>query len=186
MGKRTQKSDFTLSGRFLTYILSKSCEVKGIRLATSQGEQYIKLAKSLRPACSDILQPGTWIQVHGRQTVDTKTGEAKFKAKAIVPALPSSSESQIDEIAYYSAANHQQGKIKICQKSDCRKRGSKQVQRAIELALQESGRTEDIHVQSIGCMGQCKAGPNLVVLPDKTRYTGVKPRNVVHILQQHF
>ncbi|NJK30390.1 MAG: (2Fe-2S) ferredoxin domain-containing protein, partial [Acaryochloris sp. SU_5_25] len=36
MGKHIQKTDFTLCGRFVTYILSKSCQVKGIRLTTAQ------------------------------------------------------------------------------------------------------------------------------------------------------
>ncbi|WP_299413347.1 (2Fe-2S) ferredoxin domain-containing protein [Acaryochloris sp. IP29b_bin.148] len=183
MGKHTKKSDFTLSGRFLAYILSKGCNVKGIRLTTSQGEQYIKLAKSLRPVCSDILQPGTWIQVQGCQKVNTKTGKVKLKARAIMPALPSSAPLPAVPQA---TGNRQQGKIRVCQKSSCRKRGSKQVLTALNSALQASGRDKEVQLQAMGCVGKCKAGPNLVVLPDKARYTKVKPKNVTDILQQHF
>lgn len=185
MGKHTEKSNFTLSGRFLAYILSKGCEVKGIRLATSQGEQYIKIAKSLRPDCADVLQPGTWIQVQGCQKANTKTGKIKLRAKAIMPTLPGLHPQAVD-VSPCLEVNHQQGKIKICQKSGCRKRGSKQVLSALNTAIQNSGQADNIQLQSMGCMGKCKSGPNLVILPDKTRYTGVKPRNIGKILQQHF
>jgi (2Fe-2S) ferredoxin len=183
MGKHIQKTDFTLSGRFLTYVLSRNCQVKGIRLTTPQGEQYIKLARSLRPVCSDILQPGTWIQVHGCQTHNTKTDQIKFKAKAIIPALPSNVYSDHSE---QSLACPHKGKIRICQKSSCRKRGSQKVLTALSCAIQASGREQDIQIQPMGCMGQCKAGPNLIVFPDKTRYVRVKPQNITNILQQHF
>lgn len=189
MGKHTKKSDFTLSGRFLAYILSKGCNVKGIRLATSQGEQYIKLAKSLRPVCADILQPGTWIQVQGYQKVNIKTGKIKLKAKTIVPALPGSSSDTSNTLVQLfpePASNTQKGKIRICQKSSCRKRGSQQVFTALNSALQASGKDKEIQLQPMGCIGKCKAGPNLVVLPDKARYTKVKPKNITNILQQHF
>lgn len=189
MGKHTKKTDFTLSGRFLTYILSKGCNVKGIRLATSQGEQYIKLARALRPACSEVLQPGTWIQVQGYQKVNTKTGKIKLKAKAIMPALPGGSSSNSNapvQLFPEPASKIQKGKIRICQKSSCRKRGSQQVFTALNSALQASGQDKEIQLQPMGCVGKCKAGPNLVVLPDKARYTKVKPKNITNILQQHF
>ncbi|WP_299489283.1 (2Fe-2S) ferredoxin domain-containing protein [Acaryochloris sp. IP29b_bin.137] len=186
MGKHIEKTNFTLSGRFLTYILSKGCNVKGIRLATAQGEQYIKLSKSLRPACSDILQPGTWIQVQGCQKVNTKTGKIKLKAKAIMPALPGSAVNNIAQPSHERVEDVQKGKIRICQKSSCRKRGSKQVLSALNSALQSSGQDKDIQLQAMGCIGKCKAGPNLVVLPDKARYTKVKPKNITQILRQHF
>ncbi|QUY41622.1 (2Fe-2S) ferredoxin domain-containing protein [Acaryochloris sp. 'Moss Beach'] len=185
MGKHTKKSEFTLSGRFLTYILSKGCSVKGIRLATSQGEQDIKLAKSLRPACSGILQPGAWIQVQGCQKINIKTGKIKLKAKTIMPALPNSSPSSSQQPSEL-VGNVQKGKIRICQKSSCRKRGSQQVLTALNSALQASGQDKEIQLQPMGCIGKCKAGPNLVVLPDKARYTKVKPKNITNILQQHF
>lgn len=187
MGKHTKKSDFTISGRFLTYVLSKGCEVKGIRLNTAEGEQFIKLAKALRPAYSDVLQPGIWIQVQGHQHINLKTGKVKLKAKAIMPALPISS-SQDEPVQFSSCPLERtpQGKIRICQKSSCRKRGSKQVLNALTSALQTTGRVDDIQLQPMGCVGKCKAGPNLVVLPDKARYTGVKPKNITKILRQHF
>ncbi|BDM81613.1 (2Fe-2S) ferredoxin domain-containing protein [Acaryochloris marina] len=186
MGKHTKKSDFTLSGRFLTYVLSKGCNVKGIRLSTSRGEQYIRLSKALRPACAEILQPGTWIQIQGCQKVNTKTGKVKLKAKSIMPALPGSSSNDDIGPSPHAVGNVQKGKIRICQKSSCRKRGSRQVLTALNTALQTSGRDKEIQLQPMGCVGKCKAGPNLVVLPDKTRYTRVKPKNITHILQQHF
>jgi len=183
MGKQIKKTNFTLSGRFLAYVLSKGCNVKGIRLATAQGEQYIKLAKCLRPVCSEILQPGTWIQVQGHQKVNIKTGKVKLKAKAIMPTLPCSAHDSLQPMSQSARAK---GKIRICHKSSCRKRGSKQVLTALNSALRASGQEQEIQLQPMGCIGECKAGPNLVVLPDKTHYAKVKPKNITHILRQHF
>lgn len=183
MGKQITKTNFTLSGRFLAYVLSKGCNVKGIRLATAQGEQYIKLAKCLRPVCSDILQPGTWIQVQGHQKINAKTGKIKLKAKAIMPAIPCSSHDSCPPVPKSIGVK---GKIRICHKSSCRKRGSKQVLTALDSALRASGQDKEIQLQPMGCIGECKAGPNLVVLPDKARYAKVKPKNITRILRQHF
>jgi len=35
-------------------------------------------------------------------------------------------------------------------------------------------------------MKQCKAGPTMVVMPDKTRYTRIHPETVSAILEEHF
>ncbi|NJM88872.1 MAG: (2Fe-2S) ferredoxin domain-containing protein [Hydrococcus sp. RU_2_2] len=75
--------------------------------------------------------------------------------------------------------------IKICQKSSCRKRGSKAVCKALTTSLKQAGLKKKVTLQETGCMGKCKSGPHLAVLPDKTRYTQVHPKQVADIIQKH-
>ncbi|XZO01932.1 MAG: (2Fe-2S) ferredoxin domain-containing protein [Microcoleus sp.] len=73
---------------------------------------------------------------------------------------------------YKKAGSHQAVRFfLVCQKSDCQKRGSGAVCKALENALNCSGLAGEVIVQKTGCLKQCKAGPNIVVMPDKTRYT---------------
>jgi (2Fe-2S) ferredoxin len=84
------------------------------------------------------------------------------------------------------AAAKTQTKILVCQKSDCQKRGGAAVCKALENALNARGLEEQVTVQGTGCLKQCKAGPNIVVMPDKTRYSRIKPAEVPAIVDKHF
>ncbi|WP_373538032.1 ferredoxin [Microcoleus sp.] len=79
-----------------------------------------------------------------------------------------------------------QTKILVCQKSDCQKRGAATVCKALENALNARGLEEEVTVQGTGCLKQCKAGPNIVVMPDKTRYSRIAPAEVPAIIDKHF
>ena len=67
-------------------------------------------------------------------------------------------------------------KVLICQKGSCRKRGSLKVAQAVDSALAEAGCAEGVKVKATGCMGHCKAGPNMVLLPTKDKYRKVTPK----------
>jgi len=78
-----------------------------------------------------------------------------------------------------------QTKILVCQKSDCQKRGSAAVCKALENALNARGLEGQVTVQGTGCLKQCKAGP-IVVMPDKTRYSRISPAEIPAIIDKHF
>ncbi len=67
-------------------------------------------------------------------------------------------------------------KVLICQKGSCRKKGSLKVAQAVDSALAEAGCAEGVKVKATGCMGDCKAGPNMVLLPTKDKYRKVTPK----------
>jgi (2Fe-2S) ferredoxin len=77
-------------------------------------------------------------------------------------------------------------KILVCQKSDCQKRGGAAVCKALENALNSRGLEGQVTVQGTGCLKQCKAGPNIVVMPDKTRYSRIKTAEIPAIIDKHF
>jgi (2Fe-2S) ferredoxin len=56
---------------------------------------------------------------------------------------------------------------------------------ALQTELDDRGLTDHVTIRGTGCMKQCKAGPNLV-MPDKSRYTRIRPDQVAGLIDQHF
>lgn len=112
----------------------------------------------------------------------TSVGEALEEDRAIGKTEVSSRSAG----KTVKAAAKTQTKILVCQKSDCQKRGGAAICKALENALKARGLEEQVTVQGTGCLKQCKAAPNIVVMPDKTRYSRIKPAEVPAIVDKHF
>ncbi|GAA6617215.1 (2Fe-2S) ferredoxin domain-containing protein [Scytonema sp. NUACC26] len=208
MGKcdMTEVSEFRLEGRFLDFVIKDGYKLKGLLLETSEGECYVKLAKHLRIAFDWRLQKGTWLQVLGEKKHDLKTGEVKLKAYQVMAvqiearkhedketreetvSLSSSfSTSPRADVAMSSSGEVRTKKstILVCQKSDCMKRGGKQLCQALEASVSACGLESEVTIKGTGCMKNCKAGPNLV-MPDKTRYSRIHAAQVPALMDKHF
>ncbi len=74
----------------------------------------------------------------------------------------------------------------VCQKSACRKRGSDEVCEAITQSLRDRGLDDEVALKGTGCMKQCKQGPCAVFMPDKSRYTGLAPKDIDKLIEKHF
>jgi len=179
MGKTKQKSPFTLEGRFLAFLVKDGYKIKALQLATAEGEYVIKLTKEARASIGRVLTPGDWIQVYGQTKVELETGEAQFKAFSIQPKAPNRN-------AALPLPATKPAKILVCQKSPCRKRGADGVCQALRAALGDRGLGEQVTIKQTGCMDRCKAGPNVVVMPDKTRYSRVAPEEIPDLIEKHF
>jgi (2Fe-2S) ferredoxin len=198
---KTDVSEFCLEGKFLDFVIKDGYKLKGLRLETAEGECYIKLAKHLRAAFDLRLPPGTRLQVTGEKKFDLKTGEVKLKAQQVMAARILDKDKEIGRLADADKAvtaspNHpitpainnakpKKATILICQKSDCIKRGGKEVCQALEAALSARGLESEVTIKGTGCMKDCKAGPNLV-MPDKTRYSRIKAAQVPGLMDKHF
>ena len=75
--------------------------------------------------------------------------------------------------------------VLVCKGGDCKKRGSKNVRSALKDELRARGMHTDVRIDSVGCLGLCKHGPNLVVYPGGTWYLGVTERDVPDVVEQH-
>ncbi|MCA3748380.1 MAG: (2Fe-2S) ferredoxin domain-containing protein [Rubrobacter sp.] len=53
--------------------------------------------------------------------------------------------------------------VLLCKGGDCKKRGSKEVRKALKAELRSAGLNRDVRVDSVDCLGFCKHGPNAVV-----------------------
>jgi len=75
--------------------------------------------------------------------------------------------------------------VLVCQGGDCKKRGSNAVRKSLKSGLRAQGMNRDVRVDSVGCLGLCKHGPNLVVYPGGTWYLGVAEQDVPEVVQRH-
>ncbi|MEG4940888.1 (2Fe-2S) ferredoxin domain-containing protein [Microcoleus sp. F4-D5] len=206
-------SEFYLEGEILGLIIEDGCKLKYLRISSDRGVEYlVKLCKELRSFLSPILTPGLKVQIVGEKELNLKNGKIKLKARSLklaqgnddrshehldstnVPvAVWTSDDRATGKTQVTSPAAAQtvkaraktQTKILVCQKSDCQKRGAGGVCKALENALNARGLEDQVTVQGTGCLKQCKAGPNIVVMPDKTRYSRIAPAEVPAIIDKH-
>lgn len=209
-----QVSEFSLEGEILGLIVEDGCKLKYLRLSSDRGVEYlVKLCKELRSFLLPVLTPGLKVQVVGEKEINLKNGKIKLKARSLKLALGKKEPSPelLDstnlpfvvltsddraiaktEVTSPTAAQtvkapaKTQTKILVCQKSDCLKRGGAGVCKALENALNSRGLEDQVTVQGTGCLKQCKAGPNIVVMPDKTRYSRIAPAEIPAIIDKHF
>ncbi len=207
-----QVSEFSLEGEILSLIIEDGYKLKYLRICSDRGIEYlVKLCKELRESLSSVLTPGLRVLVAGEKQLNLKNGKLKLKAYSLklsgsnngaspplelanAPVAFVTSPRAIDNNSIPSGtasktaviSGKTKAKILICQKSDCQKRGGAAICKALENALNSRGLAEQVTVQGTGCLKQCKAGPNIVVMPDKTRYSRIKPAEIPAILDKHF
>lgn len=179
--KHSKASKLNLEGRLLSFV-AEGHFPKGLWLATSEGECYVKLSKKLRSPLSQVLAPGDWIQIAGKQKLNSKTGKLKLKALIVKPASPKCSQ-RFPSSKVQTAET--QARVMICQKAPCMKRGAQSVCQALETVLGDRGLEGQVLLKKTGCMNRCKAGPNVIFMPDKTRYTRVCPEEVPALVEKH-
>ncbi|MEH2314382.1 MAG: (2Fe-2S) ferredoxin domain-containing protein [Nostoc sp.] len=190
---KMEVSEFCLEGRFINFVIKDGYKLKGLLLATHEGEFYIKLAKHLRAAFDLRLPPGTWLQVVGYKMHDLKDGTITLKAERVMAVQSEigrvETPTPVQEPPSIDNAKAKPVKTKatilVCQKSDCIKRGGKEVCQALEAALSDRGLEDQVTIKGTGCMKNCKAGPNLV-MPDKTRHSRIQASLVPALMNQHF
>ena len=56
---------------------------------------------------------------------------------------------------------------------------------ALEKELKAKGLTEEIKIVTTGCFGLCALGPVMIVYPDGTFYSMVKPEDIPEIVEEH-
>ncbi|MBA3389630.1 MAG: (2Fe-2S) ferredoxin domain-containing protein [Rubrobacter sp.] len=75
--------------------------------------------------------------------------------------------------------------IFVCKDGDCKKRGSKEVRKALKDELRSAGMNGDVRVDSVECLGLCKHGPNAIVYPGGVWYLGLIEDDVPEIVESH-
>jgi (2Fe-2S) ferredoxin/SAM-dependent methyltransferase len=68
----------------------------------------------------------------------------------------------------------------------CSARGSAAVLEALRREIGAAGLADTVQLTTTGSMGLCERGPNLVVYPGGTWYSGVTPADVPQIVREHF
>ena len=75
--------------------------------------------------------------------------------------------------------------VLVCGGGDCKKRGSKDLRKALKSELRERGMVGEVRVDSVDCLGLCKHGPNAVVYPDGVWYLGLREESVPEVVERH-
>ncbi|PAX60641.1 (2Fe-2S) ferredoxin domain-containing protein [Brunnivagina elsteri] len=185
-------TQFCLEGRFLDFVIKDGYKLKGLMLMTAESEFYIKLAKHLQFGFDLRLPPGTWLQIVGTKKYCTESGKVKFKAERVM----ASGCDRVSEQSVYRETNptpaepsnpkpEKKAVILMCQKSDCMKRGGKTLCQSLENELSDRNLDNQVTIKATGCMKNCKGAPNLV-MPCKTRYSGIQAKDVPALLDKHF
>jgi len=176
-----QISEFNLVGQLLGFVIKDGYKIKYLRVAISEKEYWIKPEKAIRQQLAQTINPGCWIEVQGFSEQSFKTGKVKLKAnsvKKIAISEPTQAQPRQEKPCKSS--------ILVCQKSSCWKRGGKEVCQFLKEGLRDRGLDDTVQVKLTGCLKQCKAGPNVVMMPDKERYSKVQPHHVTELLDKHF
>lgn len=178
---------FVLKGRFLGFLFKDGYKIKYVKVLAHDREWLVEVAKPLRKEIPLNLPVGEWVQLSGWQTYRSKYGVPKFKAEHLTVISPNASpEITIPAPAQGDRPPKAADTILVCGKSDCWKRGGKELCAALKQGVSDRHLDGLVSVQTTGCMKQCKKGPNLVVMPNKQRCSRVSLNEVNRILDEHF
>ena len=75
--------------------------------------------------------------------------------------------------------------VLVCGGTGCSSSGSATLIERFDQKLAEAGLDKEVKVVRTGCFGLCEAGPVVIIYPDGTFYSRVKPENVDEIVSEH-
>ncbi|MEM8672447.1 MAG: (2Fe-2S) ferredoxin domain-containing protein [Cyanobacteria bacterium P01_G01_bin.67] len=179
---------FHFSGK-LTKISYQKKKLRYIKLVNDQNKYWIKVPKKLREKISSLPR-GCQLEVSGKSKQNRQTGTTKYKAQAVAlisreTLVAPVKTKTVSLLPVFDSKLKTKAKVLICQKSNCWKKGGKQVCQELESILGDRGLIEEIPIKKTGCLKQCKKAPALVMMPDKARYNRVKPKQVVALVEKH-
>ncbi len=75
--------------------------------------------------------------------------------------------------------------VLVCGGTGCTSGGSDKVLETLREGIKANGLDKEIAVVQTGCHGMCEAGPIVIVYPEGTFYTHVKPQDAKEIVAEH-
>ena len=183
--------DFTLVGK-LSKIKLKSGKIKYLKLIVDDRKLWIKISKQVRNKLDRQFCSGDILEIAGEQKQRIKTGKSKFEAHSVkLIAQPATSkiahikQKQVSLAPIFSRQKKSPAKVLVCQKSNCWKRGGKEICQQLETAFGDRGLDNLIQIKKTGCLKKCKKAPNLVMMPDKASYSQVKAQEIPNLIEKH-
>ena len=89
----------------------------------------------------------------------------------------------VEAAAYVNDPRHRW--IAVCMGTGCSSSASTRVRESLREELARMGLGDEVEVRRTGCFGFCEQGPIMVVYPDETFYTQVKPSDAERIVAEH-
>lgn len=75
--------------------------------------------------------------------------------------------------------------ILVCGGTGCTSSGSQQIMETLKAEIDKNGLTDEVSVVQTGCHGLCALGPIMIVYPDASFYSMVKPEDIPEIVSEH-
>lgn len=183
-------NEFNITGKLVKIIFKKYNQVKYLKLVNEKQAYWIKVDKSIREDIAEIVSLDTEVTIKGTKKPKKKTGEIEYKAEYVkLVANSNSNPSSSIIVPETSSLPKEENKVKakakakilVCKKSSCWKKGGKEICQVLENIYSD----RSIEVKTTGCLKQCKQGPNIIMLPDKARYSRVKPKQIPTLVEKH-
>jgi (2Fe-2S) ferredoxin len=187
---------FNLEGTLLGFLGGEPGKPKAIRLEVKPTVEptveptsvVIKLPKGLRPYLGQSLQVGDRLRCAGIRQIE---GKFKLKAHQVLFGAALSTRSAVSPSptipSQEKPANAQKsGKILVCQKSGCKKRGGRKIITALEQLLLAYNLQDQVEIRYTGCQKRCSKAPTLTVMPGKQAYNRLTPPDLAALVEKHF
>ncbi len=75
--------------------------------------------------------------------------------------------------------------VLICGGTGCTSSGSAKIEEALRTEIEKNGLSSEVQVVKTGCFGLCALGPIMIVYPEGTFYSMVKPEDIPEIVSEH-
>ena len=75
--------------------------------------------------------------------------------------------------------------VLVCGGTGCSSSNSQQIIDAMEKEIAEAGLSNEVKVVKTGCFGLCALGPIMIIYPEGSFYSEVKPSDVPEIVEEH-
>jgi len=75
--------------------------------------------------------------------------------------------------------------VLVCGGTGCTSSGSHQIVEALQKEIDKNGLTNEVQVVKTGCFGLCALGPIMIVYPEGSFYSMVKPEDIPEIVSEH-
>lgn len=184
-----------LRGRYVGPLRSAKGKIKGLWLHAIEGELAIKLPKHLRPMLVRDLAPGTWVQVWASPAEGRWQGLnlMPWPETEVPPALrvalaqpaPALAQGQDAPPTKTARTTREKACIQVCRKGKCFKQGGQRILQTLQAEVSANPDLQHVVVEGTGCMGACKQGPNVRVLPQKKMHSRVTPDRALSLLSHH-
>ncbi len=189
MKQELENQRFQLEGEFIGFV--KKSGKKHLRLAVGDRKLKIKLAKKLRQGLvMGKLAAGDRVRVSLENKLKDKSGKVKLKA---VNLFSDEGRGRLNQTLdptpkkkVKPQVSGKKGKILICQKSGCLKRGGKKLYKALEKTICRLGLENQVIIEATSCQKRCKKAPNMVLMPDKVKYSNIESKELDLLLEKHY
>ncbi|MDJ0598757.1 MAG: (2Fe-2S) ferredoxin domain-containing protein [Crocosphaera sp.] len=185
-----QTIPFQLQGKFVGFTYKSNGQSKSLILAVGERELRVKIDKSLRDTQALNILPGDWISITGEQEFKGNFTKLKLKAYEITRLSCNAKcdkEKENDAtVTIQGKTCPKKGKILLCNKSDCAKRGGRQLHRILEKTLCNLGLENHVTIEKTSCQKRCGKAPNMILMPGKSKHSKPNPKAIAELLEEHY